>query len=122
MKSILAFTVAILILHSTHSLRLHFAATTLYTDNLAQSNGNYYFGSMSVIFYYDSQFRFMSSHPNAVNCPPSTPYADYFNNNQSCFACAPIVSGMNVATAKILFDLQTRQCIPCATGATAICN
>lgn len=105
-------------------LQLHLATTSsiLYTDNLAQSNQNYYFGSIPVLTYYDSVFRYMSNNPTAQNCPPSIPYANYSDANLSCFHCTPIYQGINVTTAKVLFDVQTRQCQVCTAGKTSICD
>lgn len=122
MSKIIFFLVVSAFIVSTSTLRLHLASPILYVDNLAQSNQNYYFGSMSVIKYYDSITKYMSANPLAQNCPPSIPYANYSNGNLSCFACAKIQQGMNATTAKVLFDVQTRKCQPCSLGKTAICD
>ena len=122
MTKLINLLLILALLCSATALRLHLATPTLYVDNLAQSNQNYFFGSLPVISYYDGITKYMSANALAQNCPPSIPYANYSNGNLSCFACAPIQTGINVSTAKVLFDVQTRKCQVCSAGKTAICD
>jgi hypothetical protein len=113
--------VVLLLATGASGLRLHLQSTTLYADNLAQSNQNFYFGSLSMLGYYNSLFAYLGG-PNVQNCPPARPYANYSDSNLSCFACATIKPGLNLQTDPVLFDLQTRTCQVCQPGITAVCD
>lgn len=110
------------LLGCTSGLHLHLQAVVRYADNLDQSNENYYFGSIDKATYFSAQSRYRQDHPEVLSCPPSLPYVNNSNGNQSCFACEVIKQGIDLNTAKVLFNIQSRQCEVCTSGKTSICD
>lgn len=122
MRSNFSFAlVGLILISGTCGLHLHLQAVQ-YVDNLDQSNENYYFGTIDKASYFAAQSSFRQAHPEAQSCPPSLSYVNTSNSNQSCFACDKIQQGIDLNTAKVLFNIQTRQCETCATGKTTICD
>jgi len=88
--------IALVVLFCIETEALHLQSTTLYVDNLEQSNLNYYFGGMSPSSFYSNLNQFRMNNPGAQSCPPALPYANYTDKNSSCFACDPLTNDPNL--------------------------
>ena len=124
MKKTLSYsiTLVLVILLAITVQGLHLQTAALYVDNLEQSNLNYYFSTMSPSSFYANINQFRVNNPSAQSCPPSFPYANYTNNNISCFACDPLTNNSNLKTSKVLFNVLKRKCEECSINKTEICN
>jgi hypothetical protein len=115
-------------LHLHHAAQFNYSARTydkFVDDNLAGSNLNYYFGALPVSDYY----AWKDANKDAsqlAQCPATNPYATYEADSKTfkqCIACDALSSNVDVKTAKVLFNLETRECEVCTSpGKTLLCS
>jgi hypothetical protein len=102
-------------LHITHLSQYDYKAANydyFVSDDLDGSNLNYYFANLPPSSYYN-WIAVNSKNSNPAKCNSTGPFAKYqtgSNKFLGCIACEPLSTNVNAKTAKVLYNIETREC------------